>query len=238
MSTIVLTDQKIWLAGYDLTGDMNALGLDYSAEMQDDTVFGDDTKSMKGGLKMVTASAEGFINTNTDQPLFDSIGVVDQPFSFAAESAEGSTAFTFKSVLSEFEPGGTVGEMFGFSSSAAASGSLVRGTLMTNRTETTTDDGTQRTLGAVVAGESLYAALHVTAVSGTNPTLDVVIESSATGSFAGEETTRITFTQADEITSEWSSVAGAITDTYWRVTWAIGGTDTPTFTFAVISGIL
>jgi len=238
MSTIVLSDQKIWLDAYDLTGDMNALGLDYSAEMQDDTVFGDDTKSMKGGLKMVTASAEGFMNTNTDQPLFDAIGVADKPFSFGAESAEGSTAFTFKSVMSEYSPGGEVGAMYGFSASAAASGSLVRGTLMTNRTETATDDGTQRTLGAVAADEALYAALHVTAASGTNPTLDVVVESSATGAFAGEETTRITFTQATDVTSEWSSVAGAITDTYWRVTWAIGGTDTPTFTFAVIAGIL
>ena len=109
---------------------------------------------------------------------------------------------------------------------------------MTNSIETATDDGTPRTLGSVLAGEALYAALHVTAVTGTNPTLDVVIESSATGSFSGEETTRITFTQADGITSEWSSVAGAVTDTHWRVTWAIGGTDTPTFTFAVIAGIL
>jgi len=238
MSTIVLSDQKIWMDGYDLTGDMNALGLDYSAEMQDDTTFGDDTKSMKGGLKMVTASAEGFVNTSTDKPLFDAVGVADKPFSFAAQSAEGSTAFTFKSVFSEYAPGGEVGTMYSFSSSAAASGSLVRGTLMTNSTETATDDGTQRTLGAVLAGEALYVALHVTAVTGTNPTLDVVIESSATGSFSGEETTRITFTQADDITSEWMSVAGAITDTFWRVTWAIGGTDTPTFTFAVIAGIL
>lgn len=238
MGTIVLQDQKIWMHSWDLTGDMNALGLDYSAEMQDDTCFGDDTKSNKGGLKSVTASVEGFVNTNTDQPLFDAVGVADKPLSFAAASAEGSTAFTFKSLFSEFVPGGAVGEMFSFSASAAASGSLVQGVLMVNGTKASTDDGTQRTLGAITATQAMYSSLHVTLVSGNSPTLDVVIESSATGSFSGEETIRITFTQATDLTSEWKTVAGAITDTYWRVTWAIGGTSTPTFSFAVITGIL
>jgi hypothetical protein len=93
-------------------------------------------------------------------------------------------------------------------------------------------------LGAVAAGQRVYAALHVIdPVSGTSPTLDVTLKSAALVGF-GSPTTRLTFTQATEPTSELLSAAGAITDEFWRVDFSIGGTDTPTFPFIVVVGIL
>ena len=47
-------------------------------------------------------------------------------------------------------------------------------------------------------------------------------------------TNRITFTQATGVTSELLSVAGAITDDYWRLSYTIVG---GSFTFAVALGI-
>ena len=88
----------------------------------------------------------------------------------------------------------------------------------------------------MVAGKSMYAALHVISVSGTSPTLDVIVQSDDNSGFT-TPTNRITFSQTGAVGAEWGSVAGAVTDDYWRVSYTIGGSDTPTFAFAVTCGL-
>jgi hypothetical protein len=124
-------------------------------------------------------------------------------------------------------------------SGSSSTGPVVRGLLVhpSNVSRTSSSTGTGRQLGAVAAGKSMYAALHVISASGTNPTLDVILQSDDNASFTSA-TSRITFTQATGRTSQLSSVAGAITDDYWRVSYTIGGTNTPTFAFAVTAGII
>jgi hypothetical protein len=52
-------------------------------------------------------------------------------------------------------------------------------------------------------------------------------------------TTRVTFSQATGRTSQWATpVAGAITDDWWDISWTIGGTGGPDFTFVAVVGIL
>ena len=108
---------------------------------------------------------------------------------------------------------------------------------MHNATRTATANGTARQLGAVAAGQSVYATLHVLAtVSGTSPTLDVVVASAATDSWPG--TSRITFSRKTAIGPQFATpVDGSITDPWRRVQYTIGGTDTPTFPFVVLIGI-
>lgn len=240
MAIQVLKDCKLWLDGWDLSGDMNALALRYGAELQDDTVFGDDTRSRAGGLKTVAVQHEGYWNGGADQvddALFQSIGVADKPMTFGPETgADGERAFTVLTNLGEYAPGGEIGAMLAFSVSGEATGPLVRATVMHNAAETASGNGVARQLGAVGATEKLYAALHVVAVSGTTPTLDVTVESDDAVGFL-TPTTRITFAQATAIGSEWATpVAGAITDDWWRVTWTISGAG-PSFTFIVTIGI-
>ena len=68
-------------------------------------------------------------------------------------------------------------------------------------------------------------------------TLDVTIESDATNSFSGGETTRGTFSQISAITSQWlTPVAGAITDTWWRIRYVIAGSS-PSYEFIATIGI-
>ena len=236
MAAHVLTNCNCWLHGYDLTGDMNAMALDYGAELQDNTVFGDATRSRAGGLKTFGFNHQGYWNGGNgevDDVLFDNLAVLSRPMTVCPENAtEGSVAYTFRPLVAQYQFGGQVGDMLAFSvSGEPQTGPLVRATIMQNGSEAATADGTARQLGAVASGESMYGALHV--FSGTG-TLDVVVESDATNSFAGAETTRITFTQASGVTSEWSSVAGAITDTWWRVTFTIA---TGPFNFAVVLGV-
>lgn len=236
--TEIYKDQKVFFDGYDMTGVTNALGLDYSADAIDETTLGDDTRINKGGLKVVTASLNGFFEPTEDKVIYDTIGAADKVLTISRNGTEGQPAYTFKAMKGSYSPGASVGELFSFSLDVLATGNLVRGTLMENNTAVTANgDGTAQQLGAVAAGKKMYAALHVLGASGTSPTLDVTIESDATNTFAGGETTRITFTQATVIGGQWQEVDGAITDQWWRVSYTIGGTS-PDFDFIVVLGIL
>ena len=115
---------------------------------------------------------------------------------------------------------------------------LIRGILGTHQTAAATSSAsTKFQLGAVTAAQYLYGALHVYSASGTNPTLDVTLQSDADAS-AGSETVRLTFAQKTAAGYEWASpIVGAIADTYWRASWTVAGTN-PLFAFAVVFGIL
>lgn len=76
---------------------------------------------------------------------------------------------------------------------------------------------------------SLRAQLNVTAFSGTSPTLDVVIEDTLDGT---NWNTVGTFAQKVAAVREVINITTPFSDTL-RVRWTIGGTATPTFTFAV-----
>jgi len=80
----------------------------------------------------------------------------------------------------------------------------------------------------------MYAALHVVNYNdgATSPTLDIDIERDDNAGFSSAST-EASFTQATGITSEWVTSAVASADDYWRVTWTIGGTGSPSFDFWV-----
>lgn len=247
MGIYTLKNSKLLVDGFDLSGKMNNISLGYASELQDDTVMGDTTRSRIGGLKTVALSAEGFVDhavapDDVDQVMYSRIGVADSVVTVVLEDdAEGNDAYTFQAVFADYTPGATVGDMMAFTVTAESSGGvdgLVKGTIMNSTARTTTADGAGIQVGAVLAAEFAYASMHVTAVSGTNPTLNVVIESDAGDTWSGAETSRFTFTEKDDVGSQWQTrVAGAITDSWWRATWAITGTDNPTFSFTVVLGI-
>ena len=61
--------------------------------------------------------------------------------------------------------------------------------------------------------------MHVLAVSGTNPTLDMIIQSDNVSGFTSP-TTKITFDQAVAVGAQWGTrVAGPLTDDYYRASW-------------------
>lgn len=239
MAEQVLKDQALWFGGYDYTGVMNALGLDYGAEMVDVTVFGDQSRGRAGGLKNVAVSHQGLWDGTgvLDQELFDRMGLAAAPMSFAmVDAAEGDVAYSFLAALGEYAPGGAVGDALAFSVSAEGAGDLVRGTLMHNATRGATGNGTGRQIDAVAAGQKLYGALHVLSASGTAPTLDVTVESDDNAGFTSA-VTQFTFAQQTAVGFEWAApVDGPITDDWWRLVYTIGGAG-PSFQFVGILGI-
>lgn len=234
MGKQVLRNCKLWMDGYDLSGYMNALALNYGANMLDDSAFGDDTKSSTGGIKTVTVQHEGYWEGAPDEVLQARIGVQDKPMTMCAQDGNaGDVAYFFPATLSEYSPGGAHGELFAFSVSGEASGDLVRGEILINASSiSASGNSSGAELGAVTSAQELVAALHVLSASGTTPTLDVVVESDVDNTF-GTATPQITFAQATDVTSEIASTAGAITDTWYRIAYTVSGT----FDFVVAVGI-
>lgn len=240
MAKFVLKDEKIFFGGYDVSGILNAINVGYSAELQDDTTFGDDTRSRLAGLKDVSVTLNGYWDSSEDSEFFTKIGAASPtPVGVAPNNpSEGDRAFLFQADEASYAPGATIGEMFAFTLEGQGHGPLVRGLLMENNAAANSSaNGTSRVFAAVGAGELMYAGLFVYSASGNSgETLDVTIESDADGVFDSTANTRISFAQiTDSVGSEFASVAGAITDTYWRATWTIGGGGT--YSFAVILGI-
>lgn len=240
---VVNTDIGIWLDGYDLSGQIRGVSDEFGADMLDKTTYGSGgTRQFRAGLNRVSRQIEGLwdasgTNNAPDKQLFDNIGVTDTPFSVASTTTEGDTAYTFQAAVAEYTPGGSVGELISFSANGEASGNpgLVRGQLIFNKTGlASSGNGTAFQVGALAAGQSMYAALHVTA-AGTG-TFDGILQSDDASGFASP-TTRITFTQATGVTSEWASVAGAVADDWWRLNYTIAG-GAPSFSVALVIGIL
>ena len=247
MAVAAMTDARIWIGQFDLVDTTNDVSVDVEYAELDKTNFGSGGKrEVTGGLKMSSATISGFLDfaeDSSDEGLATVAAVpriapgTDNVITIAQDDAAGSTALLMEGLEMKVARGAKVGELSTFTAnlSGSASPGIVEGILLAaEQTQTTTTSVAGIQHGAVASGETAYAALHVFAASGT-PTLDVTIESDDNSGFSSA-TTRMTFTQATGATSEWKSVAGAITDDYWRVVATIGGS-TPSFTFAVSFGI-
>lgn len=241
MGTQVLKDCKIYLAKYDLSGDHNEIEIKASKDKQKDTAFGDDADTFVPGLEKAEVSGGGYWQGGTDavdDVLWSKMGSNDEVLTVGLIAGlDGEVARIIKALETSYEPGASVGEMFAFGL-AAVGNKMVAATIMTDASaaKTATGNGTARNLGAVSATQKIYAALHVIAASGTTPTLNMTVESDDAQGFASP-VTRLTFTQATAKTAEWKEAAGAITDTWWRAKWTIGGT-TPSFTAICAVGII
>lgn len=243
MSTFVIKDQKVYIGGYNVTGDIASVSFGLSAEEKAYAALGAGSRSRLAGVRDGNLDLEGHYQSGAspaliDDILFPAVGGSVLPVTIGVVAGtDGEIAYIFESLPTEYEVFGEHGEIAPFRLSAPPSGPVVRGTIMHTATRTASGDGTARQLGAVSATQKLYAALHVIAASGTDPTLDVKIQSDALEGF-GSATDVITFAQKTAIGSQWAiPVAGAITDDWWRVDYTIGGTD-PSFTFVVTVGIL
>ncbi|MGA9851842.1 MAG: hypothetical protein WBR15_02805 [Gammaproteobacteria bacterium] len=232
---LLLKNALVVLGGYNLSGDMNSLALSYKAAALDDTRFGDNTNQKIGGLKDIAISCKGFWDTGTDAELFNDVGQGDI-MTMASLPAEGTVAFFLKVLDIEYQIGTTVGDNMPFSLTADAQSNLIRGLLGANKSGiTASGNGTGFNLGAVGAGQSLWASLHVLSVAGTTPSMTMAIQGDSSDAFA-EPTTVLTFDAATGIGAQFMSVEGALAETWYQPIWTITGTD-PVFAFILAMGV-
>jgi hypothetical protein len=242
---IVLTDAKVYFAQYDISGDLNKVGIGITPDAVEDTTFGASYHTKKPGLLTTKATMEGYSKFNAtannaiDGRLWNNLSVVDIPFSVAPKTGNaGENGFFFKAMEAQYALGGSIGEMLKFQSSAEATGTgvqLVRGIIMEDgkTSRVAAGNSSAQTLGAVSATQNLYAVLHVFAFVGTDVTFKV---RSAVTNFA-TITDRVTFAVVNAATSQYAvPVVGPITDTFWRVDWTTSAGFT-SFSAAVIVGI-
>ncbi len=238
----IVQDRKVYVDKWDFSGDTRGVELEMSPELQDDTVLGDGFRSNMLGIEPWVLQEEGIWVAGAnkiDANVAANKGLVDKLVTVACvDGAEGDIAYFARSTLGLYTLGGEVGEINPFSLRMEGTGSdrMVRGTILITGAKTATGNGTARQLGAVAAGDKLFAGLHVLAASGTSPTLDVIVQSDDASGFPSASN-RITFARQTATASVYATpVAGAITDDWWRINYTIGG-GSPSFTFVVTVGI-
>lgn len=222
----LFTNCGIFLGGYDLTGHSNAVSMQLDKEIRDRSVFGSAARIKGTGLESATVAAAGFYDATldyertyygTDVPVSLFI-----PATGGAAVAAGDNAVFFKALEAGFTRGAPFGNdaMFNFTAQGDQSGYPVGlGYVLNPGLVPVTADNTPAAsivnIGAVAAGQYLYAVLHVTEVS-ADDSIVVTIESDALETFLSP-TTQITFASKAAIGSEMAvRVAGPITDAWWR----------------------
>lgn len=244
MPTNILTDAKLYVAQFNISGDQNSIKLVSAADLKEDTAFGAAYKTMKGGGALIRTklNGSGFVQSGTtgvEDIIQGRLGTDSVPITVAGEGGDaGESCRFFKGVFAAYDAGAKVGDLHQLNYNAENSGlgtnnPLIRGTIFEDGKTSRVAAGNSAvfTLGAVAAGQSVFAQLHLLAFVGTNVTFKL---RSAVTSFA-TITDRITFTQATGLTSEYGTpAAGAITDTFWRMDWT--GTFT-SFSAVLVAGI-
>ena len=219
----LIVDGALALGAYNLTANTMALSVDTSADEVDGTAFADSfVNYLPSPLFKGSIGASGFQEfANPDSAINSALGAGNTVITAAAGRSDGSRAWFMNSMVGKYSFGGSVGEAGKFDLGAATSDRLISGFLQAYGSKTSTGTSTGYQIGALSASQSMYASLHVITATGT--TLDVTVESDDSSGFSSA-TTRITFTQvATTPIAYLSSVAGAVTDDYWRMKWTIVG---------------
>lgn len=244
----LFTNCGIFCGGYNLTGRSNAINGVLTKEIRDRSYFGAGNGRIKGtGLQSAVFTAAGYYDSSVDIERdyhgTDTPVTIIIPTTAGAAPAAGDRAFFMKALEAEYKRGGAFGDdaMFSFAALGDQLGYPVGVGYCLNPglVPVTADNdpaASIKELGAVAAGQYLYAVLHVTSVS-TDDSIIVKVESDALETFL-TPTAQITFASKNAIGSEYAvRVAGPITDTWWRAYADVTGADV-SITFACAMAII
>ena len=242
MAKQVLKNLGLYYGSLALASQINQVALEATAPEVDVATFDSNGWSdTVAGLLKASLRFDGFWDAaEPDASAFAQISKADWPATVVKPAgtvpAVADVAYFLLASEFSYTLGGQVGAAARLSLALTGAGALLRGRVADYQAPATaTGNGTGYQLGAVTAAQRLYYAVHVVGASGTLPTLDLVIESDDADTF-GSATTRVTVAQFTDVGTAYGSVAGPITDTWWRVRRTIGGTS-PEFTYLVALAI-
>lgn len=226
----VLSDAKVTMGPYDISGDLSRVKLVYSADSLENSAMGSLAHTYIPGAINIKLHHEGFVQFGATQTTIDGrmdsvLGVVDVPVSVAARGGDiGEEVFFFKALHTKYDRLGDWGQLMKFQVDADASGSdvqLAKGIIFEDGKTARTIAGntaTQVFAGGVSAVQKVFAQIHLKAFTGTNVTF--TLKSAVTD--WGTPTTRATFTTNTAVGSQWiAPISGPITDTFWRFEWTV-----------------
>lgn len=227
----LIANAAIWFDGQAIASSVNQISIETSADMVDVTTMADSARRRLGGLQDSTISASGFWDAaEPDNTIFGDVSTPVPITIGVSFGAAGNTAYVLKAMVASYAPNGNIGAALGFSVKGAGTDGIGQGVIALNGTVTTTGSSAVYQLPAIPAGGQLITAIHISAASGTTPSILVTVKSANNVGMAGA-TTRATFTSATAVGSQYLAVIGPITDTFWRVDYTVAGT-TPSFTIA------
>lgn len=247
MAALTLTDVDMLCSGLDLSCFANTIQCSQEvAEVESTTFCSGGWRTVVPGIRssMLMASGPTDMATATaaqtssvDEFLGVDIGTEYVVSVMPVGATVGEPGwFTQAKMMQRNLLDGSIGDIASHSVTLGGTTPIVRGQVATASTITATGNGTAANLGAVSATQRIWAAVHTLTVGGTaTPTITVKIQSSTASGFASP-TDRITFSAITSKTGLFSSTVGAITDTWWRATWTVSGTN-PSFQTRILFGI-
>jgi hypothetical protein len=248
MSEIVLKDTKVFFGGHDIGGQMNNITINYTAEILDRTAFGSSFRKRRAGLQNAEISGSGFYHSSgiekgttsgkPDPVLFGKTGSTVVMSIIPEGSAPNNISYFGKMSAAEYSPGGTIGELLGFTFAAQGAGNkFVRGkhAITDDVTEDSNEFSTELNLGTNSTKDKVWAALHVLNVDTTQDTIQVAIKGSSEANF-GTETAYLSFSLTDDDVGQGFSGSTRVKSTkhsYYRA----ATTDTGTYKVSVSIGV-
>lgn len=250
MPGFVQTNVGLFIGSFNYTGYSNRIELTFGQELLDGTVFsnlGVAHRTRLPGLHTIGMNFAGIWDSAQDahsHSLPKVEDVLTTVISNASNVATGAITYQFGLDLGEFQRGGQVGDLFAFSINGEGTGPLFRGASLTANPSvlTTTGNGGPVLYMAAPAPKVTYLDIHVTAVSGTSPTLDLILQSASGPTFLSPTdviggSSGVPITQITAAGSARYSRSFVNTHTYYRIVRTVGGT-APSFTCQISVAIL
>ena len=134
MAAFVLTDAEIVINAVDLSDHVQSATLNYAAEMVDQSVMGDLTRTNLAGLKVWSLDVtfkQDFASGSVDATLFTLVGAAAFTVTFMSNKTDGigvtNPRFSGSAVLETYPPiAGGIGELSVVTASFQAAGILSR----------------------------------------------------------------------------------------------------------------
>lgn len=232
---------RVYLAQLDVSGVSNAASMNLKTDIIDATCMKDAYKDKLVGMTDIICDVAGvYSDDDYDATLFTQLSLSNKVLTLCTEGGVvNTTAFFFKPLLTEYTPlDGKISELGTYKLHGEGTGELVRGKIMIAKgAKTLTGTSTPYQLGALSSSQTMVCAYHVFAISGTDtPTITLILQSDAADTFL-TPADQITFAAKTTIGDDYQSKAGPVTDTWWRLSYTISGTN-PSFTIAVVAGII
>jgi len=206
-----------------------------SVEMLDVTTLADTAKAFTPGLEDFTLSIDGLFDTATSAgSIWANITNAINAGSIVATSvaptgfAVGNSVWVLPARTINYEVSSAVADVVGFSMSFGAGSPANVGVSLADLSAVTATANGTTVDNAVATTNGSVAQIHVTAVSGTSPTMTAIVQHSTNGSTWA---TLATFTAITGTTSEVITTTGTV-NRYVRAQYTVGGT-TPSITCQV-----
>lgn len=228
----VLCDAQIYTGPVDLTGQANQVTEAWSAQMGDKTTFASECWSEHFvGNRSATLDVQTYL---AEALVADTIEAGTQPLicTVAETAADLSYGYSLVGAVAEAGQEWALGELVRQPLQIRNSGEAFAGRMLMPKSVKTADgNGTVVELGAIAAGQSVRASLHIFGVTGGN--LTVIVESAALPAMSAPNT-RINFGAQTAPGAHFSKFSTATGDVQWRVRWTQTASSA---TFAVLVGI-